>query len=342
MAVVAPPFYEVPPSRYGGIERVCFTLVEGLVDRGHEVTLIAAGKRHTRARFAATLPFAPSEFVDDPVAVDVQHGLVAARVIRELRPDVVHDHTISGLLSAPAHPCPTLATVHSALDGPDSKADLYRAVGSTVPLASISDSQRRDAPDLNWTGLVYNGIALPTAVRRHTRRHVLYLGRINPLKGVEHAISAARAAARPLVLAGSGTTQSETEYMDRAIRPLLGDGVEWVGEVDDARKTRLLAQAGCLILPVHWHEPFGLVVAEALASGVPVVGMRMGALPELVQDGKTGVLCDEVHELPAAIERAFELDGTVCRKWATEQFDGRRMVTDYEQMYWSLVRHSRH
>jgi glycosyltransferase involved in cell wall biosynthesis len=339
VVVVAPPFYEIPPRGYGGIERVCFALVEGLVDRGHEVTLIGVGERHTRAHFVPTLPLAPTEFVDDRKAVEDRHALASAAVIKALRPEVVHDHTIGGLRTAAGHPCPTIATVHSALAGPDSQVGPYRRAGSDVGLVAVSDSQRRDAPDLNWVARIYNGIPLPdyNSARRYPR-HVLYLGRINATKGVDLAIAAARAAGRRLVLVGVGTTTTETDYLNRSIAPLVGDGIEWAGEADDAAKLTLLAEAGCLILPLRWHEPFGLVVAEALASGVPVVALRQGALPELVEHGVTGVLCDTPDELPAAINKAFELDGSTCRDRAARHFDIRRMVAEYERVFQEIRR----
>jgi glycosyltransferase involved in cell wall biosynthesis len=334
IVVVSPPYYEIPPRDYGGVERVCFTLVEGLVDRGHEVTLVGVGPRHTRANYVATLPVAPTELVDDLVALEVRHALVASRVIRDLRPDVVHDHTISGLLAVADHPCPTVATVHAALGGPDSYAGLYGSVGPAVGLVAVSDSQRGDAPGLNWVARVYNGIPLaPHDGIERTARHVLYLGRISATKGVDLAIAAARAVGRRIVIAGAGTTKTENDYATHTITPLLGDGVEWVGAVDDAHKLHLLREAGCLILPLRWHEPFGLVVAEATASGVPVVALRSGALPELVKDGVTGVLCAGPNELPTAINRAFQLEGSACRDWAARRFDARRMVVEYEEVY---------
>ncbi|RDV10447.1 glycosyltransferase family 4 protein [Arthrobacter sp. RT-1] len=332
--VVSPPYYEVPPRGYGGVERVCFALVEGLVDRGHEVTLVGVGPRHTKAHYVPTLPVAPTEMADDPVTLEVRHALVAARVIRDLRPDIVHDHTISGLLSAADHPCPTVATVHVALAGPDSFAEIYQSISPAVGLVALSDSQLRDAPDLNWIGRVHNGIPLkPHKGIERKAHHVLYLGRISATKGVDLAIAAARAAKRRLVIAGDATTKTENDYIARTFAPLLCQGVEWVGEIDDARKCDLLAEAGCLILPPRWHEPFGLVVAEATTAGVPVVALRMGALPELLEEGVTGVLCDRPDELPGAINRAFRLPGSVCRARAERRFDARHMVAEYEQIY---------
>jgi glycosyltransferase involved in cell wall biosynthesis len=338
IVLVAPPYYEIPPRGYGGIERVCSALVEGLVDKGHAVTLIGAGQRHTKANYIATLPVAPTEIVDDPVGLEVRHSLLASRAIRELRPNIVHDHTISGLLSAAAHPCPTVATVHVALAGPDSFAELYRSVVPTIGLVAVSDSQRRDAPDLRWVARVYNGVPIqPQHGIGRVARHVLYLGRISATKGVDLAITAARAVGRRLVIAGNGTTKAEKDYVAREIVPRLGHGVTWAGEVDDDRKMDLLAEAGCLIMVPQWHEPFGLVVAEAGVVGVPVVALRRGALPELIDDGVTGVLCDRPDELPDAINRAFELPRPLCRMHAERRFDARRMVAEYEYLYRAFV-----
>ncbi|WP_172411719.1 glycosyltransferase family 4 protein [Arthrobacter globiformis] len=338
IVVVAPPYYEIPPRGYGGIERVCSALVEGLVDRGHAVTLIGVGQRHTRADYFATLPVAPTEIVDDPVGLEVRHSLLASRVIRDLHPNIVHDHTISGLLSATAHPCPTVATVHVALAGPDSLAELYRSVAPTVGLVAVSDSQRGDAPGLHWVARVYNGVPIqPQGAMGRAAQHVLYLGRISATKGVDLAINAAQAAGRRLVIAGNGTTKAEKDYVASTIVPRLGHGVTWVGEVDDDHKADLLAEAGCLIMAPQWHEPFGLVVAEAGAAGVPVVALRRGAMPELIDEGVTGVLCERPDELPDAIKRAFELPRSFCRIHAVRRFDARRMVAEYEHLYRACV-----
>jgi glycosyltransferase involved in cell wall biosynthesis len=334
IVVIAPPFYEVPPLRYGGIERVCFALVEGLLDRGHDVTLIGVGPRHTCARYIATDSVAPTEHVTDHVAVEVRHALIGARAVTDLRPDIVHDHTRAGLIAAVGRTCPTVVTVHTALAGPESHLETYRALGSVAALVAVSDAQLADAPGLNWVARVHNGIRLEDhPVVRQTAEHVLYLGRLNATKGVDLAIAAARRSGHPLILAGDCTSESEREYAERIIKPLLGRGVHWVGEVDDAAKRQLFAAAGCLVLPVRWHEPFGLVVVEAMASGVPVVAMRAGALPELVDDGATGVLCDEADDLPLALNRAMAMDGSACRAWVERRFDAERMVDEYEAVY---------
>ena len=149
--------------------------------------------------------------------------------------------------------------------------------------------------------------------------YILFLGRLSADKGVHLAIQAARAAGQELVIAGSWTVPSERAHA-RTDAPMLGNGVRWVGAVGGAEKMRLLSRARCLLFPCQWNEPFGLTVAEALACGTPVVGLRAGAIPELVEDGRTGVICDEAAGLPEAIGAAEHIDPFECRAAATTRF----------------------
>jgi glycosyltransferase involved in cell wall biosynthesis len=338
VVVIAPPFYDVPPVRYGGIERVCHGLVEALVDEGHDVTLVAVGVLGTRAGFVATSPTAPTENVPDPVFTEVRHVLLADGAVRELMPDVVHDHTRTGLAAAAGRDCPTVVTVHAALGGPESHLDLYRAAAPAVSLVAVSQSQVADAPDLPWAGVVPNGVRLADNPRvRTTADYALYLGRLSWTKGVDRAVEATRRAGLPLLVAGDWTSPAEQAYVERVLEPLLrGDRnghVTWVGPVDDAAKRRLFARAACLVLPLRWHEPFGLVAVEAMASGVPVVAIRAGAMPELVDDGRTGILCDGEAELPGAIAAAAAMDGEACRPWVERHFSSERMAMAYARVY---------
>ena len=338
VVVIAPPFYDVPPVRYGGIERVCHALVESLVDQGHDVTLVAVGAPRTRARFVSTNPLAPTEDVPDPVLVEVRHAVLADRAVRELAPDVVHDHTRAGLAAAAGRPCPTVATAHAAVAGPESHLELYRAAAPAVSLVAISRSQAADAPDLPWTAVVPNGIRLADHPRVRTGAdYVLYLGRLSRTKGVDRAVAATRVAGVPLVIAGDWTSAAEQEYVERELGPLIrrdaNAHVRWVGPVDDAAKRALFTRAACLLLPLRWREPFGLVAVEAMASGVPVVATRAGAMADIVADGRTGVLCDDDAELPGAIVAAAALDGAACRPWVERHFSSDRMARDYADVY---------
>jgi glycosyltransferase involved in cell wall biosynthesis len=334
VVIVAPPFYEVPPHGYGGTERVCHTLVEGLVGRGHDVTLVAAGPNHTRAGFVQTFTDAQGEGTASEANVEVIHAARAAAAIEALKPVLVHDHSRAAPLTASGRPSPTLVTVHTALAGPESGRDVYEALGRWASLVALSKAHRASAPELNWAGHVYNGIDVDRyPLREHKDDYVVVLGRISPYKGVHLAIDAARAAGRPIIVAGSWTIPGEDVYFEEQVRPRIGAGVDFVGEVHGPAKAELLAHAACLLFPVQWNEPFGLVMLEAMACGTPVVALRAGAVPEVVVDGETGVICDRAEELAPAIAAAAGMNAHRCREHVTHNFSGDRMVAEYEMLY---------
>jgi glycosyltransferase involved in cell wall biosynthesis len=338
VAIVAPPFYEIPPAGYGGTEAVCGSLVEGLIARGHEVTLVAAGRDHTRARFVRTLPEAPGEGHEDETNIELLHAARAASALDACELDLVHDHTRTGPLTAAGRTIPTVATVHSAVAGPDSQVELWEALGRHAPLIALSDAQRAAAPHLNWHGRVYNGIPVERYPFREDKEdYVLFLGRMSPRKGVVPAIEAARAAGRRIVIAGSWSVPAEQSYFEREVRARLGPDVEWAQEVRGDAKKDLLARAACLLFPVRWQEPFGLVVVEALACGTPVVALRTGSVPELVRDGETGIVCAGEDELAPAIDAAARLSPRHCRADAERRFSVERMARDYERCYRTLL-----
>jgi glycosyltransferase involved in cell wall biosynthesis len=334
VAVVAPPFYEVPPHTYGGTELVCALLAEALLDRGHDVTLVGAGTARTRARFLATFAEPWPEGTELDASIQILHAARAAELLETVDVDLVHDHTMAGPLTTPLRKAPTLATVHAAVTGPESQGDLFRALGRWTPLIAISEAQRRTAPDLNWIATVHNGIDVDSHPFRDAKEDfVLFLGRLSPHKGVGLAVGAAAAAGRKIVLAGGFSVPSEEAYFERELRPLLGPTVEWVGEVAQDKKKSLLSRAACLLFPVRWEEPFGLVLVEALACGTPVVALRAGSVPEILVDGTTGIICDDPSELPGAIAAAELLRPADCRADAHRRFGMDRMAEAYETLY---------
>jgi glycosyltransferase involved in cell wall biosynthesis len=336
IAIEAPPWFEIPPAGYGGIEWICFWLAEGLVARGHDVTLIAAGASHTGANFVRSYERPPSERLGDPVP-EVLHAAVVARALEGLDVDVVHSHTLAGPLLAPGREVPTLATAHGPMTG--ELGDYFRWLSPYLSLVAISKSQRRDAPGLPWVGTVYNGIPIGDYPYREDKDdYLLFLGRMNPEKGVHLAIDAARGAGLPIVVAGKCNEAREHDYFAREIAPRLGDDVHWVGPVGGSGKMDLLARARCLVNPVQWAEPFGIVMVEALACGTPVVAIRNGSVEEVVDHGTTGYVVDEVADLPSAIGQAERIDPAACRARAERFFDTDRMVEGYEQVYRRLVR----
>jgi glycosyltransferase involved in cell wall biosynthesis len=338
IAVIAPPYYELPPTAYGGIERVCWSIAEGLVDRGHDVTLVGAGASSTRARFVPTFSETQPEGTPSELTIEALHAARGAAALDGLEFDVVHDHTRAGPLLARSRNAPTLVTVHAPLSGPESQLEFYVALGQSAKLAGLTEAQRRAAPHLPWVGVVPNGIDVDAYPYRSEKDDfVLFFGRMSPHKGVHVAIRAARDAGRHLVIAGPWTTPDEQAYFEAAVRPQLGSGVDWVGSTAGEARTDLLAGARCLLFPVVWEEPFGLVMIEAMACGTPVVALRAGAVPEVVANGATGIVCADTQELTHAIDAATSIDPAQCRAHVRDRFSVAGMVERYEAIYRALA-----
>lgn len=336
VAVVAPPWFDVPPPAYGGIEALLADLVNGLSGHGYEVTLIGAGADNTAAsRFVPIFDEPPSHLLGD-ASIEVVHAAAVARVLDNLDVDVVHDHSLAGPLLARSFTTPTVVTVHGPVTG--TLRRYYRELGRDVSLVAISDAQRRHAPELNWVGRVHNGIdASSFPYREDKDDYVLFLGRLNPEKGPALAIDVARAAGRRIILAAKCNEPAERAYFTREIEPRLGPGVEWFGEADAAAKRELLSRASCLLFPIQWEEPFGMVMIEAMACGTPVVALRRGSVPEVVRHGETGVVLDDERDLPDALSRARDLDPAACRAHVRRAFDVSTMAAGYEAVYQRLV-----
>jgi glycosyltransferase involved in cell wall biosynthesis len=329
--MVIPPWYEIPPIGYGGIESVCAALVRGLVDLDHEVTVFGAGRSAVPgARFVSTM----DELQYPRLGEAMPAALHAARVdalLREERYDVVHDHSPCGPLSARCRTAPTVVTAHGPADG--DIGDFYAAVATSVHLVAISDAQRRRA-NFPWAATVHNAVdPADFAVSASPDGPVLWLARFCPDKGPDLAIEACRKAGLPLVLAGKCTEPREIDYYTEVIRPMLGPDTEVVLNADRHRTRGLLADARCLLLPIRWHEPFGMVMVEAMASGKPVVALRLGSVPEIVRDGVTGAICDDPGELPDALRQVGDLDPDDCVKHVRELFGADLMARRYEAVY---------
>jgi glycosyltransferase involved in cell wall biosynthesis len=333
IVMVAPPWFEVPPRAYGGIESVCYELVQGLLARGHDVTLIAAGRNHSDGRFVATYRVPPPGLgKPEATILELVHSARAARAIEAIEPDLVHDHSLAGPLVALGRRHPTLVTVHGPVGG--NEAEFYRSLAPEVSLVALSRAQRRQAPDLHWAGVVHNGIRVSEyPFRSRKSEYLLFLGRMSPDKGPDIAIDLARDVGLPLIIAAKCAEPKERTYFDERIRPRLGAGVEWFGEADAREKKQLLAGARCLLSPLQWEEPFGLVFIEALACGTPVAALRRGSVPEILVDGVTGFIRNQPDELSEAMLRIETIDPLACRRHVERHFTVEHMVSGYEEVY---------
>lgn len=341
--LVAPPYFDVPPSGYGGVEAVVADLADTLVARGHPVTLLGAGQPGTAAKFIPLWDRTVPERLGEPYP-EVMHALkvrsAIARIAASDGVDIVHDHTFAGPMNAPVYRAlgvPTVVTVHGPID--DDLYPYYRELSGDIGLVAISDRQRELAPDLNWIGRVHNALRIdewPFQPDKHD--YALFLGRYAPYKGAHLALQAAHAAGIPLVLAGKCSEPAEREYFEDCVRPLLTDDDHVFGEADAVSKRKLLAGARCLLFPIQWEEPFGIVMIEAMVCGTPVVALRGGAVAEVVVDGVTGFVRDRVEELPAAIEACRTLDPQACRRHVAANFGVAQFASAYERIYRDALR----
>jgi glycosyltransferase involved in cell wall biosynthesis len=339
VAIIAPPWLPVPPPAYGGTEAVLDVLARGLVAAGNDVLLFTTGDSTCPVPTRWVLPAAAGTGGARPAA-ELRHVLAAYDAVTDWRPDVVHDHTLVGPFYGQRCGIPIVTTNHGPFVG--ELHDLYRALAGTVAVVAISHHQASTAPDVPVAAVIHHGLRVERfPFGDGTGGYALFLGRMSPDKGVHVAAAVARSVGFPLKIAAKLAEPAEHEYYRSAVAPLLGGDVEYVGEVGDAQKLALLAGARCLLNPIAWPEPFGMVMIEALACGTPVVATPCGAAPEIVDDGRTGLLAATEAALGEALLAAGELDRAVCRRAATERFSAERMVADHVALYRRVVDGSR-
>jgi glycosyltransferase involved in cell wall biosynthesis len=326
--VLASIAHSVPPRSYGPWEQVASTLTEGLVARGHDVTLFATADSTTSATLHATAPAGYEE--DVTVDAKVHEALhIAAVFERADEFDVISNQfdflplAFSRLVSTPV-----VTTVHGFSS--ERIVPVYQAYDDIAHYVSISDSDRH--PSLTYDATIHHGIELDRfTVGAGDGGYLLFLGRIHPDKGTAVAIDVARRAGLPLVIAG--IVQDQT-YFDDEVAPHLGtNGISYVGPVGPVDRDRLLGGAAALLHLIDFAEPFGLSVVESLATGTPVVAYSLGSMPELLRDGVTGWLVSDADEAVDAVARLDRLDRAACRIDAVTRFSAARMVADYERLF---------
>lgn len=337
IAQVAPLYESVPPKYYGGTERVVSYLTEELVEQGHDVTLFASGDSVTAARLVAACR--RSLRLDKSCIDQMAHHVVEIEsVFRNASQfDIIHSHLdYLPFPLARRERTPVLTTVHGRLDLPD-LVPLYREF-SEMPVVSISDAQREPLPWLNWQGTVYHGLP----VNRYTFReepgdYLAFLGRICPEKRVDTAIEIAKCTGMNLRIAAK-VDRVDREYFSEVIRPLLDHPlVEYVGEIGEGEKDEFLGNAYALLFPIDWPEPFGLVMIEAMACGTPIIARCRGSVPEIMEEGVTGFICDSVEEAVRAVEEVAHLIRKRCRHAFEKRFTVTEMAQGYLAIYERLM-----
>ncbi|MDX6399350.1 MAG: hypothetical protein QOJ43_2758, partial [Gaiellaceae bacterium] len=269
---------------------------------------------------------------------ELQHALNCFK--RHSDFDVIHDHTgLLGLALGSLLSTPLVHTVHGPLTG--HPGELYQQIVDMAPrthLVSLSMSQRAPLPELPWVANVPNALDLSVyPFRRERGDYLLFLGRMSPDKGAHRAVAIALEAGLPLKLAGKCAEPAEQEYFDALVRPHLGGDREYVGEVTHGEKVELLQHARATLFPIEWPEPFGLVMIESMACGTPVVATRYGAVPEVIEEGVTGIIVDHWRQMEGALAAADELDPNTLRRSVEQRFTPERMVADYVAAYEAVL-----
>jgi len=337
IAVISTPFVRVPPNGYGGTELFCGQLAEALVERGHEVTLFATGDSQFSGQVAACFPTAtwpPSESVDRAHVRFCLHEISRDRQGY----DAVQINSALGLKVARDLGIPVVYTLHHHYE---EKLSRVYAAHPEVHYVAISQRQLdREAP-LRHATVIYHGIKVDDyPLSRRDEGYVLHLGRFAREKGTHLAIDAAIAAKTPIVVAGRvHENPDDQEYFDTELVSRFNlPGVLLGGEAGHRRKVALMQQARAVLCPILWEEPFGLVAIEAMLTGTPVIGFARGSLPEIIDDGITGILVSDVQEMTRAIALAAQLDREACAARARERFSSERMAADYERVFDAIVR----
>ena len=327
--MLAPIAWRVPPRHYGPWELVVSRLTEGLVARGVDVTLFASADSLTAGTLSSVVDRPYEE--DDGYDVKVAECLhISAAFEQAADFDLLHNHfdflplTYSRLVDTPV-----VTTIHGLSS--EQIAPVYRRYDDVVHYVAISEADRH--PDLTYAATVHHGIPVqdvPVGAGSPDGA-LVFFGRIHPHKGTAEAIEVARRCDRPLVLAGIVQDQA---YFDALVRPHLDDDrVRYVGPVAAEDRDRVLGEADALLHLVSFAEPFGLSMVEAMACGTPVVGTRLGSVPEVVADGRTGFVVDDVEAAVRAVGRLGELSRADCRARVEQHFTVDRMVEGYLEVY---------
>lgn len=343
IAQVAPLWFSIPPKKYGGIEWIVYHLCEGLKKLGHKVTLFASGGSKVSCKLIATYP---KPLIEAGISwTDHTYNLMnlteAFKRAKEF--DIIHTHIdLWETFFPPLVKTVSIHTIHNPLYVKPKKRDSRLFILKHFRdqnFVAISRAQKRlSAVKLNFVAVIYNGIKIEDfKFNPNPKDHFVWSARVDKYKGIENAIEIAKRAKVKLILAGR-LDPSQREYFKKKIKPHLGKKIKFIGEYSREEKSKFFGQAKALLYPIEWHEPFGLNMAEAMACGTPVIAFKMGSVPEVVKDGKTGFVVKNIKEAIEAVKKIDEIKREDCRKWVEKNFTAERMVSDYEKLYYRLLR----
>lgn len=340
---VAPLWEDVPPKTYGGTELVVYILCEELSKRGHEVTLIASKSSETSVQIES--PISKNLREMNSIMPGFYEDLSSARTAEISGDfDIIHNH--AGLPLLPYHKllkAPMVTTLHGAFVLKE-EIEAYKYL-KNLSYVSISDSQRKGNPDLNYVATVYNGIVVDNFEFQETPNlkepYLTFLGRISPEKGTHLAIKLAKETGWKLIIAAK-VDKVDREYYENEILPHIDNKqIVYIGEIGHEAKVELLKNSHALVHAVTWPEPFGLTMAESMACGTPVLALNMGSIPEVIKDGETGFVEDNIEDLIKRVKDINKIDRYTCRKHLEDNFSDKRMVEGYIKTYEKLIEPAR-
>jgi hypothetical protein len=339
VALVAPPWHPVPAVGYGAVERMIAVLAEDLHRRSHQVVVYC---QEGSAVAVPTRPLFPANW-----AVDLHSGYLSQRLLtyqvrvfcdlRRYEVDIVHLFGNPEMASAATmgFACPVVATIQHPLS--PAQIDLLRAIEDRVHLVSIGPTHRASSPDVRWAGTILGTIDESSLSWPDAKRYYLVqLARISPDKGQELSVNVARRLGVPLVLGGFVSSGNQ-EYFEEKIKPWIGDGVEWHADIRGEQRAQVLSEARAMLFPIRWDEPFGTAMAEAMASGTPVVATPRAAALDVVEPGVTGFFADTEDEFVEAVRATEQINPIACAQRARERFGGDRFAVEYEALYQRLL-----
>lgn len=351
IAILAPPWIAIPPIGYGGIEQVVYNLTENLVKKGHKVMLFATGDSKTSAqlRFVYKKSLGNNWLIKQNPYVFLEHIYGFLKEINKEKYDIIHNHAqYIPQFFLDLQKTPYIHTLHGAfyknLESPSGLINYKRKVllkFKNHPYVSISNYQRTALPELNYIKTVYNGID-PKNFKLGSGKngYLAWLGRITPNKGVDIAIRVANKLKIPLKIAAFVDQGADGEYFKKEIEPLIikSSYIELIKEISNPEeKTEFLGNAIATLFPIRWHEPFGLVMVESMASGTPVIAFNKGSVPEVIENGKTGFIVNNEEEMIEAVKKINTIDRKYCYQYAISNFNVDKMVEGYEKAYKKVI-----